>query len=724
MPIQSLARRHPGAGRSALAPGRMQQGRGRRTRRSAVPTGDHRARCSRCAGATNSRALGTAKARESVTITAKVSETVASVAIRQRPAGARRPVAGHADRASSSAGVAEARPPLREAAAACTTADRELADQQLIARGHARYAARQPAKPRARAWPRRRATVADRVDPRAVRRRARHAPGQPGRAGDAGHGDRHARRRLARSRSTSRCPKRRCRCSRSASASVRAATRGRAQSSTARSPRSTRASIRPPRGHGARASFPNPDGKLRPGMLLEVGVAARVAPGAAGARDRACSSRAPTLVFRVERRRQGRAGAGEDRRAPARRGRNRLGAEGRRPHRGRRHGQAARRRRRSRTSRARSRRAAAAAAARERRAEPMLLSDISIKRPVLRHGDVSLMLIVLGVMSFIAPAAARTARRSIRRWSRSGRPIPALRRRWSKPASPRCWRTRSAASRASRLIDREQPQRQLRHQHRVHACSRDIESAANDVRDAVSRVLDRLPDEADPPQIAQGQTAIPTPIIWLNLSRPGDGHAGADRLRRPLHRRPLVDASTASPQVRIGGGQRYAMRVWLDRDALAARGLTVDRRRATRCARENVELPGGSIESDDARLHPARRRATTRRRTDFAQLPLGKGSDGYVVRLGDVAQGRAGSAERRAYYRSNGKPQRRPGHRQDLDRQRLDVASGAKALAAQISKTLPQGHAASSPTTAPCSSTPRCTRSTRPWPKRSCWCCW
>jgi multidrug efflux pump len=88
-------------------------------------------------------------------------------------------------------------------------------------------------------------------------------------------------------------------------------------------------------------------------------------------------------------------------------------------------------------------------------------------------------------------------------------------------------------------------------------------------------------------------------------------------------------------RVRFGGARRYAMRVWLDREALAARQLTVaDIESALR--RENVQLPAGRLES-------AQRELTLRTETglnteqDFRELVIGRGADGYLVRLSEVA---------------------------------------------------------------------------------------
>ncbi|HBQ06493.1 MAG TPA: multidrug transporter AcrB, partial [Halomonas sp.] len=119
----------------------------------------------------------------------------------------------------------------------------------------------------------------------------------------------------------------------------------------------------------------------------------------------------------------------------------------------------------------------------------------------------------------------------------------------------------------------------------------------------------------------------------------------------------LVDSLSVQPgvaRVRVGGGQDYAMRVWLDRNALAARGLTVgDVEDALRA--ENVELPAGSIESDDRQfiVRLPRSFATAE---DFQGLALAQSNNGYLVRLSDVARVEVGSVEDRSVFRANGVP--------------------------------------------------------------------
>jgi len=124
--------------------------------------------------------------------------------------------------------------------------------------------------------------------------------------------------------------------------------------------------------------------------------------------------------------------------------------------------------------------------------------------------------------------------------------------------------------------------------------SRDVDEAANDVRDRVSRVADDLPLEADPPEVGKVDFGA-DPIIWLSLS--------SDTMNvlelTDLAERELIDRFSVLPgvaRVRMGGARRYAMRIWLDREALAARQLTVAVIEAS-LRREYVQLPAGRLES-------------------------------------------------------------------------------------------------------------------------------
>jgi multidrug efflux pump len=314
----------------------------------------------------------------------------------------------------------------------------------------------------------------------------------------------------------------------------------------------------------------------------------------------------------------------------------------------------------------------------------MNLSDLSIRRPVFAT-VMSLLLIVLGVMAF--------SRLTLRELPAIDPPIVSVDVNYPG-ASAAVVETRITQILEDALAGIEGIEtiesRSINGRASISiefTLSREIEAAANDVRDAVSRVSNRMPEEADPPQIEKVE-ADADPILWLNMSSTRlDTLQLSDYAERYVVDR--LSSVDGVAQVRIGGQQRYAMRVWIDRDALAARGITVnDVENALEA--ENVELPAGRIESN-ARDFTLRVARSYQKPEDFAQIPLAKGTDGYVVRLGDVARIELASAERRAYYRSNGEPNIGLGIVKTSTANSLDVARAVRAEAEQVQKTLPQG---------------------------------
>ena len=314
----------------------------------------------------------------------------------------------------------------------------------------------------------------------------------------------------------------------------------------------------------------------------------------------------------------------------------------------------------------------------------MKLSDLSITRPVLAV-VMSLLLVVLGVMSF--------TRLTLRELPAIDPPIVSVSVDYTG-ASAAVVESRITQVLEDALAGIEgietinASSRNGRSSISIEfKSSRDIEAAANDVRDAVTRVADRMPDEARPPEIAKVESDA-EPILWLNMkSDTMDTLQLSDYAERYVVDR--FSSLDGVAQVRIGGRQRYAMRVWLDRDQLAARGMTVTDVESALQA-ENVELPAGSLESN-ARDYTLRVERSYLRPADFATIPLGKGSDGYVVRLGDVAKIELASAERRAYFRSNGKPNVGLGIVKTSTANALDVARAARAEAEKLESSLPKG---------------------------------
>ena len=314
----------------------------------------------------------------------------------------------------------------------------------------------------------------------------------------------------------------------------------------------------------------------------------------------------------------------------------------------------------------------------------MKLSDISIHRPVFAT-VVSLLLIVLGVIAF--------TRLPLRELPDIDPPVVSISTSYTG-ASAAVMETRVTkviedAVSGMEGVDtiRSNSENGTSRINIEFTLERDIESAANDVRDSVSRVLNQLPDDADAPRVRKVASDSDV-ILWLNLSG-----GGLSTLQLTDYaERYLVDRLSTIDgvaQVQLGGAQDYAMRIWIDRDALAARGLTVADIDSALRAR-NVDIPAGRLESQtrDFTLQLDRSFADA---DDFRQLPLGYGSDGHVVRLSEVAKVELGSLERRAYYRTNGKEQVGLGIVKTSTANDLAVADAAKAAVAEINRNLPNG---------------------------------
>jgi multidrug efflux pump len=315
----------------------------------------------------------------------------------------------------------------------------------------------------------------------------------------------------------------------------------------------------------------------------------------------------------------------------------------------------------------------------------MLLSDVSVKRPVFAT-VLSLLLIAFGLVSF--------ERLPLREYPDIDSPVVSIEVAY-RGASANVVETRItklvedriAGVEGIRFIESisEDGRSRVTVEFEV---DRDIDAAANDVRDRVAGILDDLPDEADPPEI-QKVDSNEDVIMWLNLA--------SERMTVPeltdYASRYLVDRFSVLggvARVRIGGEQIYAMRIWLDRQALAARNLTVteveDALRA-----ENVELPAGSIDSGNRQLTVRVQRAFSTP-DSFARLVLARGADdGYLVRLGDVARVERGTEEDRLFFRGNGEPMVGIGIIKQSTANTLEVARSAKDEAARINATLPEG---------------------------------
>ena len=215
---------------------------------------------------------------------------------------------------------------------------------------------------------------------------------------------------------------------------------------------------------------------------------------------------------------------------------------------------------------------------------------------------------------------------------------------------------------------------------------RNVDEAANDVRDRVSRVRGALPREIDDPVVSKVD-ANAQAIVWLGLS--SDRHTGleltdvADRvLKERIQRLPGVGS------VIIAGERRYAMRVWLDPMRMAAHGLSAqDIEAAVR--RENAEIPAGRVEGLE-REFSVRTRGELAAPEEFGAIIVAQTKDG-IVRLRDVAEVNVGAEDERTIARYNGQPAVGLGIVKQSKASTVDVAAAVRDALKDLTGLLPQG---------------------------------
>lgn len=215
---------------------------------------------------------------------------------------------------------------------------------------------------------------------------------------------------------------------------------------------------------------------------------------------------------------------------------------------------------------------------------------------------------------------------------------------------------------------------------------RDIDAAANDIRDQVSRVVARLPEDADPPVIQKADSDT-DPIIWLNLAGDRPPMELADYALLTLQ--PRLASLEGVAYINVGGARQKAMRIWLDRRAMAARGLTVNDVDAA-LRRENVELGAGQLESYDRNFTMRTMRAY-QTAEDFAQMVIARGPNNYLIRLGEIAKVELAPVDVHSVYKNNGQPGVGLGIVKQPGASTLNVARAVKEEFERIKASLPDG---------------------------------
>jgi multidrug efflux pump len=213
--------------------------------------------------------------------------------------------------------------------------------------------------------------------------------------------------------------------------------------------------------------------------------------------------------------------------------------------------------------------------------------------------------------------------------------------------------------------------------------------AASDVRDRVSRVRGRLPEEIEEPVIAKVE-ADAQAIIYIaftsNRHRPPEISDYADRYVRDR-----LQNLGGVAEVRIFGERRYAMRIWLDRARLAAYDLTVQEVEDS-LRQQNVEVPSGRIESIEREFTVLSRTGLTTPE-QFRQIVV-KDASGFSVRLGSLARIEIGPQDERRVTRFNGDNAVILGIIKQATANPLDVSNELRKAMPELVRDLPAGMSA------------------------------
>ncbi|WP_127346363.1 efflux RND transporter permease subunit [Pseudidiomarina mangrovi] len=313
----------------------------------------------------------------------------------------------------------------------------------------------------------------------------------------------------------------------------------------------------------------------------------------------------------------------------------------------------------------------------------MLLSDVSVKRPVFAS-VINILLIVFGIVCFTMLP--------LREYPDIDPPVVSIDTSY-RGASAEIVETQITQIIEDRISGIEgikninSTSRNGRSRISIEfTLNRDIDAAANDVRDRVSRVIDSLPEQVEPPEVSKADTDD-NPIVWYNLrSDTMTTLELSDYANRYVVDRLSVVDGVA--RIQIGGERKYAMRLWLDRDAMAARNITVadieNRLRA-----ENVELPAGEVESID-REFSVRVARSYLSDEDFKRLVIRRGESGQLVRLGEVARVQLDSEDDKSEFRGNGINMIGVGIVKQSKANTLDVVQNVKREVARIAESLPE----------------------------------
>ncbi|SHG97647.1 efflux RND transporter permease subunit [Ferrimonas marina] len=316
----------------------------------------------------------------------------------------------------------------------------------------------------------------------------------------------------------------------------------------------------------------------------------------------------------------------------------------------------------------------------------MILSDLAIKRPVVAC-VINLLLIVFGVLAIQSL--------SLREYPDVASPVVSVRANYPGAAAD------IIESRVNKVIEDQlsgieglraiqSVAREGRARMRIEfEPNRDLEAAANDVRDAVAKAQRSLPRNMDPPTVEKSDADGDGVISFAVSSERLSAVALTDYIERQLVE-PLSLLDGVST-VELRGDRPYALLVQLDPVAMASRQVTVtDVENALR--NENLEAPAGNL-SDPARSYSIRLERSYLTVADYRNLIVRRNNDGSLLRLSDIAEVRTGAKDDQRVLRVNGSPMVMMEFLKQSNANTLDVVAGIKAEIARIEPFLPEGMA-------------------------------
>lgn len=277
----------------------------------------------------------------------------------------------------------------------------------------------------------------------------------------------------------------------------------------------------------------------------------------------------------------------------------------------------------------------------------MQISETSIRRPVLAT-VLSLLVLLIGAVSF--------TRLSVREYPKIDEPVVTVSVRYpgasAEVVESQIAKTLEDSIAGIDAVDvitsvsrAEQAQISVRFR-----LEKDADAAAAEVRDRTARVRSRLPQAIEEPVVAKVE-ADAFPVIWLAFTSETLSPLQINDLLNRIVK-PRLQTVTGAADVRIFGERKYAMRVWLDPDKLAAYKLTTqDAEDAIR--RNNIEIPAGRIESN-TREFSVTSQTSLEKPGQFAEIVI-KTVNGFPVKMRDVARLEEGPADVRSSVRLNGK---------------------------------------------------------------------